>query len=105
VGGKTGTADKPLPDGRGYAVGKNINTFASVFPADAPEYVLIVTMDEAMDTAGSEPRRTAGWTAVPVAAQIIHRVAPLLGLEPGAPARAQPAVEPARAAALTRSDG
>jgi cell division protein FtsI (penicillin-binding protein 3) len=104
VGGKTGTADKPLPTG-GYAVGKNINTFASVFPADAPEYVLIVTMDEAMDTAGSEPRRTAGWTAVPVAAQIIHRVAPLLGLEPGAPVAATGSVEPARATALTRSEG
>ena len=27
-------------------------------------------------------RRTAGWTAVPVAAEIIRRVAPLMGLRP-----------------------
>ena len=30
----------------------------------------------------SETRRTAGWTAVPVAAEIIRRVAPLMGLRP-----------------------
>ena len=29
-----------------------------------------------------EPRRTAGWTSVPVAAEVIRRVAPLLGLRP-----------------------
>jgi cell division protein FtsI (penicillin-binding protein 3) len=59
-----------------------INTFASVFPASNPQYVLIVTLDEPMDTTLSEPRRTAGWTAVPVAAEIIRRVAPLMGLRP-----------------------
>jgi cell division protein FtsI (penicillin-binding protein 3) len=41
-----------------------------------------VTLDEPVDTTGSEPRRTAGWTAVPVAAEMIRRVAPLLGLRP-----------------------
>ena len=29
-----------------------------------------------------EARRTAGWTAVPVAAEVIRRCAPLLGLRP-----------------------
>lgn len=81
VAGKTGTADKPKKGG-GYYDDKVINTFASVFPASHPEYVLIVTLDEPVDTSGSEPRRTAGWTAVPVAAEITRRVAPLLGLRP-----------------------
>ena len=31
---------------------------------------------------GVEPRRTAGYTAVPVAAEIIRRIAPLLGIAP-----------------------
>jgi cell division protein FtsI (penicillin-binding protein 3) len=81
VAGKTGTADKPRPNG-GYFDDKVINTFASVFPANDPQYVLIVTLDEPVETSGPEPRRTAGWTSVPVAAEIIRRTAPLLGLRP-----------------------
>ncbi|MDW3222365.1 MAG: penicillin-binding protein 2 [Paracoccaceae bacterium] len=81
VGGKTGTADKPRPQG-GYYEDKVIATFASIFPSHDPRYVLIVTLDEPVDTIGDEPRRTAGWTAVPVAAEMIKRIAPLLGLRP-----------------------
>ena len=81
VGGKTGTADKPKPTG-GYYKDKVIATFASVFPTTAPKYVLVVSLDEPVETSGSEPRRTAGWTAVPVGAEIIRRAAPLLGMRP-----------------------
>ena len=59
-----------------------IATFASMVPAHDPKYVLIVTLDEPSENSGKEPRRTAGWTAVPVAAEMIGRVAPLLGLRP-----------------------
>jgi len=41
-----------------------------------------VSLDEPVETSGSKPRRTAGWTAAPVAAEIIRRAAPLLGLRP-----------------------
>ncbi len=82
VGGKTGTADKPKENGGGYHKDKVIATFASMFPAHDPQYVLVVTLDEPVETSGDEPRRTAGWTAVPVAAEMIRRVAPLLGLRP-----------------------
>ncbi|GGG63807.1 cell division protein FtsI [Salipiger pallidus] len=82
IGGKTGTADKPKERGGGYYKDKTITTFASMFPADNPRYVQIVTLDEPVETSGSRPRRTAGWTAVPVAAEIIGRIAPLLGLRP-----------------------
>ncbi|MEM6375336.1 MAG: penicillin-binding protein 2 [Pseudomonadota bacterium] len=82
VGGKTGTADKPRARGGGYYEEKVISTFASVFPAHDPAYVLVVTLDEPVETSGTEPRRTAGWTAVPVASEITRRVAPLLGLRP-----------------------
>jgi cell division protein FtsI (penicillin-binding protein 3) len=81
VGGKTGTADKPKPRG-GYYKKKTLATFASIFPAHDPKYVLIVTLDEPSENSGEKPRRTAGWTAVPVAAEMIRRVAPLLGLRP-----------------------
>jgi cell division protein FtsI (penicillin-binding protein 3) len=92
VAGKTGTADKPKATG-GYYRDKVINTFASLFPASDPEYVLIVTLDEPVETTGPVPRRTAGWTAVPVAAEIIRRVAPLLGI--------RPIIEPAATDAVT----
>ncbi|MTJ05935.1 MAG: penicillin-binding protein 2 [Sediminimonas qiaohouensis] len=92
VGGKTGTADKPDPQG-GYYEDKTITTFASMFPADKPQYVLVVMLDEPVETTGPEPRRTAGWTAVPVAAEIIRRIAPLLGV--------RPEIEPAPLADIT----
>ncbi|MGH1416701.1 MAG: peptidoglycan D,D-transpeptidase FtsI family protein [Pelagimonas sp.] len=82
VGGKTGTADKPKERGGGYYKDKVIATFASMFPAHDPKYVLVVTLDEPVETSGKKPRRTAGWTAVPVAAEMIGRIAPLLGLRP-----------------------
>jgi cell division protein FtsI (penicillin-binding protein 3) len=81
VAGKTGTAEKPKANG-GYYDDKVINTFATVFPANDPKYVLTVTLDEPVETSGTAPRRTAGWTSVPVAAEIIRRTAPLLGLRP-----------------------
>lgn len=81
VAGKTGTAEKPRPTG-GYYDDKVVNTFAAVFPASNPRYVLTVTLDEPVETTGPKPRRTAGWTAVPVAAEVIRRTAPLLGLKP-----------------------
>ncbi|MBS0123207.1 peptidoglycan D,D-transpeptidase FtsI family protein [Thetidibacter halocola] len=82
IGGKTGTADKPKEKGGGYYKDKVIATFAAIFPAHAPRYALVVTLDEPVETSGEKPRRTAGWTAVPVAAEMVTRIAPLLGLRP-----------------------
>ena len=81
VAAKTGSADKPAPNG-GYYDDKTITTFAGVFPATDPKYVLIVTLDEPKVDAAGEERRTAGWTAVPVASEIVRRIAPLLGMRP-----------------------
>ena len=81
VGGKTGTADKPKRTG-GYYSDKVIANFAAVFPASAPEYVLVVILDEPEDVMLGKTRRSAGWTAAPIAGEIIRRVAPVLGLRP-----------------------
>lgn len=82
VGGKTGTADKPDRVNGGYHDDRVIATFAGVFPADKPQFVIVVMLDEPVETSGTEPRRTAGWTAVPVAAEIVNRIAPLMGVRP-----------------------
>ena len=81
LAGKTGTAEKPKPGG-GYLEDKVLSTFATIFPANNPKYVLVVTLDEPVDNSGEKPKRTAGWTAVPVAAELVERIAPLLGLRP-----------------------
>jgi cell division protein FtsI (penicillin-binding protein 3) len=81
MGGKTGTADKPNPYG-GYYDDRVIATFAGMFPSSDPRYVVIVSLDEPVETSGAEPRRTAGWTAVPVTAELVRRTAPLLGVRP-----------------------
>ena len=44
VGGKTGTAQK-YENGR-IAAGKYVSSFVGFFPADAPEYVMLVIIDE-----------------------------------------------------------
>jgi cell division protein FtsI (penicillin-binding protein 3) len=81
LGGKTGTADKISPTGS-YYKDRVMATFAGAFPMHDPRYVIVVSLDEPVETSGPEPRRTAGWTAVPVAGEIVRRIAPLLGLRP-----------------------
>lgn len=78
VAGKTGTAEKPL-DG-GYSRDLNVTSFAAIFPADSPQFALIVTLDEPKPIEGGG--KTAAVNAAPVAGRIIERVAPLLGVDP-----------------------
>jgi cell division protein FtsI/penicillin-binding protein 2 len=46
VAGKTGTAQKARTDGRGYAAGKYIASFSGFLPADDPQVLIIVIIDE-----------------------------------------------------------
>ena len=89
MGGKTGTANKPSIGG--YSKTKKVNTFAGIFPASNPKYVLIVLFDEPKTSSdylyeyknkkGSykgTPFNTAGWTSVEVAGKIIEKIGPIL---------------------------
>jgi len=80
VGGKTGTADKPV-DGR-YATEAVISSFVGVFPVNAPRFVVVVMLDEPQGIKESFGFATAGWTAAPVVSQVITQAAPLLGVAP-----------------------
>tara|TARA_Y100001970_G_scaffold293141_1_gene438078 strand:- start:20069 stop:21739 length:1671 start_codon:yes stop_codon:yes gene_type:complete len=89
IAGKTGTAQKSVIGG--YSKNK-INTFASIFPASDPEYVLIVMLDEPKpnkdyvyeykDGSGWKIKgtqfNTAGWTAVEVVGKVIEKIGPIL---------------------------
>ncbi len=79
VGGKTGTAEKVV-NGR-YSGDKRFNAFLAAFPADDPQYVVLVILDEPKPEKPGLPA-TAGMNAAPLAGAIIRRSAPLLGVQP-----------------------
>ncbi len=82
VAGKTGTAEKP-GGAQGYDESRNFSSFAGVFPANDPRYVIVVALD---DTGAGE---AGGLVAAPVVARTLRRIAPMLGLrvEPASAAR------------------
>ena len=81
VGGKTGTAVKPDQKG-GYYRQRVISTFVAGFPMSRPKAVVVVMLDEPSVTVKGKARRSAFYTAAPVAREIIERIAPLLGVSP-----------------------
>ena len=80
VGGKTGTAEKVI-NGH-YSKDKSLATFIGAFPMESPKYAIFVMLDEPQALPETYGFSTAGWNAVPTAANIIERVAPLLGVMP-----------------------
>lgn len=66
VGGKTGTAQKVDPNGRGYIKGGYISSFAGFIPATDPKFVVYVVVDH--------PRKNSYYGAQ-VAAPIFSRLA------------------------------
>ena len=72
VGGKTGTAQKPLIDQRGY--GDSYTTiFAGFAPVEDPKVTVVVVLDEPLEY-------KAGFTAAPVFSEITARTLGILGV-------------------------
>jgi cell division protein FtsI/penicillin-binding protein 2 len=69
VAGKTGTAQKTIPGVRGFAPGKFVSSFAGFAPADDPEIVILVVVDE------PEGRGLGSEVAAPVFGAIVERIA------------------------------
>lgn len=80
VGGKTGTADKPGPDG--YAEDRTIATFVAAFPISSPEFVVVAMLDEASVEVDGRIVRSASRTAAPLAGAVIADIAGILGVAP-----------------------
>jgi len=70
VAGKTGTAQKATP-GRGYVDEKYTSLFAGILPADDPQYVVVVVLDE-VKTATVSGGYTAGQIFRATATRLIH---------------------------------
>ena len=82
VAGKTGTAEV-FENTSGYDESRNFSSFAGVFPAHDPRYVIVVSLD------GVGEGAVGGAIAAPVVARTLRRIAPMLGLrvEPASPTR------------------
>jgi cell division protein FtsI (penicillin-binding protein 3) len=80
VGGKTGTSEKVV--GGRYSKTKVLTSFTAIMPADQPQYLLLIMIDEPQGLAETHGFATSGWNAVPVGAKVIERVAPLLDIPP-----------------------
>ncbi len=76
IGGKTATAEKRV-NGK-IDRKKNLTAFAGIFPANAPQYTILVILDEPQGTKESWGLRTAAWNAVPTTGKILDSILPLL---------------------------
>jgi cell division protein FtsI (penicillin-binding protein 3) len=80
VGGKTGTAEKV--GAHGYRKHTNVSAFVSVFPMNAPHYVVYFMLDEPHGNKSTGGYSTAGAVSAPGAGRVIARIAPMLGMLP-----------------------
>lgn len=80
VGGKTGTAEKVV-NGK-YSSSKLFTSFLGVFPMDAPQYLVLVTLDEPQRVEETGGLATAGVNAVPTVGRIVERIGPILSVTP-----------------------
>jgi cell division protein FtsI (penicillin-binding protein 3)/stage V sporulation protein D (sporulation-specific penicillin-binding protein) len=79
IAGKTGTAQKVDPKG-GYEHGKYIVSFTGYLPADRPEFVGLVVLDDAHT---NKPELNyGGLVAGPIFARVAEKAARYLDLEP-----------------------
>jgi cell division protein FtsI/penicillin-binding protein 2 len=88
VAGKTGTVQKHKPKGeRGYYENRYIVSFVGMMPAEDPEFVCIVVVDDPQTT---KVTRYGGTIAAPVFGRIAKRAAEYLNLQPTEPIPPQP---------------
>jgi cell division protein FtsI (penicillin-binding protein 3) len=77
IGGKTGTAEKRGAD-RHVDKNRNVTVFTGIFPVTAPQYIIMIMLDEPQGTKESGGWKTAAWNAVPTAGAILDGIIPLL---------------------------
>jgi cell division protein FtsI (penicillin-binding protein 3) len=81
IAGKTGTAEMLGADGK-YDPDRLFSSFAAVFPASAPRYVMILALDEPKRTAENGGLATGAAAAAPAVGRTVARIAPFLAHPP-----------------------
>jgi len=76
IGGKTATAEKRVNGTIDKF--KNLTAFVGIFPVAAPQYIILIVLDEPKGTDDTYGLRTAAWNAVPTAGKILDSILPLL---------------------------
>ncbi len=76
IGGKTSTAEKRINGVIDRK--KNLTSFIAAFPIEAPQYTMLVMLDEPQGTEESFNLRTAAWNVVPTAGKILDSILPML---------------------------
>ncbi len=99
--GKSGTADLPHPKGRGYLKGQYVSSFIAAAPAQDPQLVVLVVIDDPGPETIRRRRHYGSWTAGPVVRRIVERALPYLGVAPDLQESRSAAQRPVHAAALT----
>jgi cell division protein FtsI/penicillin-binding protein 2 len=82
VGGKTGTARKHNPNGRGYLANRYIVSFVGMMPVEDPAFVAVVVID---DPRTDKVKAGGGTMAAPTFGKIAARVAARMNLQPTEP--------------------
>lgn len=76
VAGKTGTAEIPKKDGKGYEEGKNIGSFVLFVPAESAKFIILVKIDEPKGVQWAES------TAAPVAGSLAKKILDYMEIPP-----------------------
>jgi cell division protein FtsI/penicillin-binding protein 2 len=79
IAGKTGTAQIPRPDGKGYIEGSNIGSFVGYAPVSNPRFVLMVRINEPQINGYAEV------TTVPVFRSVTDWLFKYYGVPPSSP--------------------
>ncbi len=85
VAGKTGTAQKAWPDGRGYSPDV-VSTFLGFVPAEKPRIVILATLD------APQKAHFASETTAPIFRDVAAATLRILGSEPSSTLEASPSV-------------
>jgi cell division protein FtsI (penicillin-binding protein 3)/stage V sporulation protein D (sporulation-specific penicillin-binding protein) len=79
VAGKTGTAQKAAPKGKGYLAGQHVVSFCGFLPAENPAFACMVMLD---DPKTPPEQDYGGMVAAPVFSRIAEKAARYMNLEP-----------------------
>jgi|GEM_PF-3093696 len=82
IGGKTGTANNRVGGGKkGYKEKCNRCSYTFAIPANNPQIIGFIVIDEPKPSAKTFGWATAGWTAAPLGFRLMARLIPILNLK------------------------
>jgi cell division protein FtsI (penicillin-binding protein 3) len=78
VGGKTGSANKPLKGG--YNEEAKLSSYVAAFPMNEPKFLVMIMLDS--PKAETKHLSMGGIAVAPLAREIIEKIGPILGVKP-----------------------